>query len=70
MPLTEDSVGSRFGFNCAIGVLDGTIDGDAMVRDCGHIARRVFVMSCDLTFKGAVASTFTGMEGGVFEYIN
>ena len=61
MPLTEDSIGSRFGFNCAIGVLDGTIVGDAMVRDCGHIARRVHVMSCVLTLRRAVASIVIGM---------
>ena len=48
MPATEDSSGLRSGFNCAIGVLAGTTIGDAMVRDCVHIARRVRVMrSCN-----------------------
>lgn len=38
MPVTDDSSGLRSGFNCAIGVLDGTIVGDAMIRGCRHIA--------------------------------
>lgn len=30
MPVTEDLSGPRSGFNCAIGVLEGTIVDDAM----------------------------------------
>ena len=44
MPATDESSCSRSGFKCAIGVLAGTIAGDAMVRDCVHIARRDRVM--------------------------
>ncbi len=62
MPLMEDAFGSRSGLNCAIGVLDGTVVGDAMVRDCVHIARPGRVMRWDLTLQRGIASTAIGME--------
>lgn len=49
MPVTEDSSGLRSGFNCAIGVLDGTLVGNAIVRDCCHIARLGRVIMLNLT---------------------
>ena len=44
MPVTEDSSCLSSGFNCAIGVLNSTVVGGAMVRDwscCSTRSRRV-----------------------------
>ena len=49
IPAMDDPSCSRSGgFNCAIGVLAGTIAGDAMVRDCVHTARRGRVIRWEL----------------------
>ena len=50
IPVTEDPSGSRSGFKCAIGVLDGTVVGDAMVRDCGHIDGRGSFIRSDMNY--------------------
>lgn len=55
MPVTEESSGLRSGFRCAIGVLAGTIVGDAMVRDCVHIVRRGRVMRSELILREAIS---------------
>ena len=69
MPVTEESSGLRSGFRCAIGVLAGTIVGDAMVRDCVHIVRRGRVMRSELILREAISWDASGMEGGRLECI-
>ena len=54
MPVIDDLSGSRSGFNCAIGVLDGTTVGVAMVGDGSHTARRGRVMRLDLFLHWAI----------------
>ena len=48
MPVTEVPPGLSSGFNCAIGVLDTTVEGEAIIRDCGHIARRGRILKSGL----------------------
>lgn len=67
MPATDDSSSVRSGFNCAIGLLNGTVVGDAMVRDYGHIARRNCFIRSGLGLQWAIATTSVGMAGGVLE---
>ncbi len=67
MPLMEDAFGSRSGLNCAIGVLDGTVVGDAMVRDCVHIAQPGRVMRWDLTLQLLRRQLEWKVGGGVLE---
>lgn len=68
MPVTKDASGLRSGFNSAIGVLDGTVVGDAMVRDRGHhIARRGRVIKSSLILQRTTASIAIRIEAGGLE---
>ena len=60
MPVTKESSCLRSGLNCAMGVLAGTIIGDAMIRDCFHIDRRGRVMRSEISLKRATALIAVG----------